>query len=156
MKTLSWKEPYGSLMLHGKIETRTWNTNVREPILICCSKKSYSPKQVLNISGQYQRERIAKIIPYSSPDAWDLNNGMAIAIGTLVNSRKMIGWDEDDCFVQHSFDLWCHVYENVTPLPKPFPVKGQMGFFNVHHFIEGDPGTMLTLEEWYNVQLVGR
>ena len=50
IKALSWKQPYASLMLKGKIETRSWPTNYRGLVLICASKAPYSIKE---IKGNY-------------------------------------------------------------------------------------------------------
>lgn len=158
MKALSWKEPFGSLMLHGKIETRTWRTDVHGPILICCSKKAYDFPTVMNISGEDQYKRIIeKLYPTIKrfKNEWSKNNGMAIAIGTLVGCKRMVEFHglkfiEDACFVQAYPNLWCHLYENVIALPEPFPVKGQMGFFNVPDYQEK---LQIHLLEWYNDQI---
>jgi hypothetical protein len=42
IRALTWKEPYASLMLHGKIETRTWYTKYRGLVLICAGLKHYN------------------------------------------------------------------------------------------------------------------
>jgi len=154
MKALSWKEPYGSMMLHGKIETRTWKTNVRGPILICCSKKAYTGFQVADISGSFQLIKInLKLFGEAAPttrskDLWIGNSGLAIAIGILTDCVPMQPDDETDTFVRYYPDLWCHVYEDVIALPKPFHVQGQMGFFNVP-----DERFGINLLEWYKQQL---
>ena len=72
---------------------------------------------------------------------------MAIAIGTLVGCSPMMEQNENRCFVQYHPDLWCHLYDNVIALPEPFPVKGQMGFFNVP-----DEQNGINLLEWYKNQ----
>lgn len=125
VRALSWKEPYASLMLHGKIETRTWNTSYRGPVLICASKKSYQRNEVLVISGQMRLVRIGGVLGVNQvgfPRA-----GHAIAIGNLVDSRPMQIEDEYKCFVKFHSGLWCHVYENVQPI-EPFPWKGSQGW----------------------------
>lgn len=126
IKALSWKEPYGTLMLHGKIETRTWGTNYRGLVLICCSKMSYTIKKIGEISQGKQFERIFRTLPRGVK----FGNGMAIAIGNLVDCRPMTQEDEYKCFVKYHPDLFCHVYENVTPI-KPIPIKGKQGWFKV-------------------------
>lgn len=127
LKALSWKEPYGTLMLHGKIETRKWDTNYRGLVLICTSKQPYKLDQVLNISGRIQMDRILHLFqtkPHSSP------LGYAIAIGRLINSRDMNVTDEDKCFVKWRSGLYCHVYIDVTPIVL-FPWKGSQGWRTV-------------------------
>ena len=137
MKALTWKEPYTSLMLCGKIETRTWKTNYRGPVLICASKKSYIYNDVAKISGPYQYDRIMKAFnsdrrtPYfGTYNNWSKNNGFAIAIGNLVDCRPMKPTDEDDCFVTYHPDLWCHIYEDVRAIV-PIPFKGKQGWSKV-------------------------
>lgn len=127
LKALSWKEPYGTLMLHGKIETRNWDTNYRGLVLICTSKQPYSLDKVLSISGRIQMDRILTLFqrnPQHTPF------GYAIAIGRLIDSRDMNVTDEDKCFVQWWPDLYCHVYIDVTPIV-PFPWKGSQGWRTV-------------------------
>ena len=124
---LSWKEPYASLMLHGKIETRTWNTNYRGLVLICASKKTYNDQQVRDISGWNNYERIFVKLDYYLDNHITDYLGKAIAIGELVDSRPMRKEDEDLSFVQFYPDLFCHVYKNVQPI-KPFDWKGTQGW----------------------------
>jgi hypothetical protein len=129
MLALSWKEPYGSLMLHGKIETRTWKTNYRGWVLICASQMEYPWDAVMNISGEDQFNRITELIISGKLIS---NPGFAIAIGKLVNCRPMSKWaiDESKCFVEYQDGLWCHEYENIHPIT-PFPWKGSQGWKEV-------------------------
>lgn len=121
IRALSWKEPFGSLMLLGKIETRVWPTKYRGKVLICCSKKEYNLDVVRQICGQKQYTRIL----HTKIDYYSIGN--AIAIGDLVDCRRMKPDDEDKCFVQYHPDLWCHIYENVKKI-QPFPWKGSQGW----------------------------
>ncbi len=127
IKALSWKEPYASLMLHGKIETRTWNTNYRGLVLICASQKPYKKAEFMVISGYAQSQRIFTT----------LNNlthkeqlGKAIAIGELIHCRLMQPEDEDKCFVKYAPGKFCHIYTNVQAI-EPFDWKGCQGWKNV-------------------------
>lgn len=124
LRALSWKEPFASLMLHGKIETRTWKTNYRGWVLICASKVSYDTDQVMRISGLNQTNRIIEVIEYNSLLT---SPGNAIAIGRLVLCRKMTPDDEDRCFVEYQPGLLCHIYEHVQPI-EMFPWKGSQGW----------------------------
>ena len=130
---LSWKEPFGSMMLHGKIETRTWGTNYRGLVLICCSQKAYSLQQVDAICGG---ERNAGRIVGKLGQFWKNTDtlGMAIGIGRLINSRRMIPTDEEKAYVAYYDDLYSHIYEYVRPL-KPFPWKGSQGWKTVEQSI---------------------
>ncbi len=129
---LSWKQPYAELMLHGKIETRTWNTNYRGWVLICSSKLPYNWDAVLRISGNCQKDRITKL---SLTEILHFHYAQAIAIGYLSDCRKMKPEDEDRCFVQYHPDMFCHVYENVQAII-PFPWKGSQGWKEVTHEIK--------------------
>lgn len=132
IRALSWKEPYASLMLHQKIETRTWYTNYRGLVLICTSKKMYNTQQILDISGENQFKRIFDILDDGSfLNTIGMHRGHAIAIGKLIDCRIMYKKDEDDCFVQHDHNLlWCHVYADVQAI-KPFEWKGSQGWSKV-------------------------
>lgn len=125
---LSWKEPFASLMLHGKVETRTWNTNYRGWVLICVSKQSYPIMSVWNISGN-QLERIRKLVPPTLTNHYP-TEGKAIAIGRLTCCRQMKPGDEKICFVEWSPGRHCHFYEDVRAI-EPFPWKGSQGWREV-------------------------
>lgn len=128
---LSWKQPFASMMLYGKIETRGWITKYRGLVLICASKKDYNFDQVYNIAGERQVFRITDIL--TRINGHYLNNyrsGMAIAIGELIDCRPMKPEDEDACFVKYYDDLYCHIYKNVCPI-NPFTWKGKQRWTEV-------------------------
>ncbi len=125
---LSWKEPYGSLMLHGKIETRRWKTNYRGLVLICCSKVPYNFGQVQGISGVRQYERLMAAL-HNDNDTHK-RYGKAIAVARLSNCYSMKPDDDNSCFVEYYPDLFCHVYTDVTPI-EPFLWKGKQGWTTV-------------------------
>lgn len=127
MKALSWKQPFAELMLYGKIETRTWQTNAGGEILICSSLKPYSADEALEIMGIEQFKRYNYFL-FDAPGI--PLNGFAIAVGILVGCRKMTQDDEDKTFVKYRPDLYCHIYKNVTAI-KPFPWKGSQGWKEV-------------------------
>lgn len=122
---LSLKQPYADLMLKGKIETRTWSTSYRGLVLICASLQPYNFSHLMGISGEWQMDRMQKIL---SPlmldngnskrrnfylDNWrDLfQKGVAIAVGRLVDCRLMTKEDEDKCFVKYC-EPWIEEHEN--------------------------------------------
>ena len=140
---LSWKAPYAQLMLHGKIETRTWQTNYRGLVLICCSKIGYTIPQLLKIAGENQYNRINRLYP-GLIDRED-HFGCAIAVGRLVDCREMLPEDEDATFVKYRIPwqeqkissnneqktktrrLYCHIYQDIVPI-NPLPFKGGQGW----------------------------
>ncbi len=141
IRYLGWKQPFASLMLYGKIETRTWDTKYRGLVLITASKAPYHMEQYADIAGD------------SYQHIWDtLGNpetvicGHAIAVGRLVDSKPMTKEDEGKCFVEYRepwieervskktgikkkvlVKLWCHVYEDVQAI-EPFEIKGAQGW----------------------------
>lgn len=123
MKALTWKQPYANLMLHGKIETRTWNTNYRGRVLICAGLTPYSDRELLQLSGVMQMKRIDERIHVQK-------TGAAIAVGLLVDCRPMLPTDQDACFVKYNPLLFCHIYKNVRAI-EPFPWKGSQGWRTV-------------------------
>jgi hypothetical protein len=145
LRALSWKEPFASLMLHGKIETRTWDTKYRGWVLICASQKPYSGSEIVDI-GSYE---ILNTIIKTVNGRVDWFEGKAIAIGKLVDSRQMTVTDEAKCFVRYRApwieervskktgqvklvekQLWCHVYEDVQPID-PIAWTGTQGWSTV-------------------------
>lgn len=126
IRALSWKEPFATLMLHGKIETRTWATSYRGLILICASKQPYAIKVIKSICGERQFARITELFEKLNIDV-SFTCGQAIAVGRLVDCRPMKKEDEDKCFVEYYSDLYCHIYEDVKPI-KPFSWKGVQGW----------------------------
>jgi hypothetical protein len=131
VRALSWKQPYASLMLHGKVETRTWDTQYRGWVLICASKEPYTYDQTCAIYGKELDSKILKPLLWKYPH--DLPAGQAIAVGKLVISEQMgyyAGQEqaiEDKCFVKYYPDLWMHTYEDVQAI-QPFDWKGCQGW----------------------------
>lgn len=132
LMALSWKQPYAELMLHGKIETRTWATKYRGWVLICASKQGYSFAELLTISGRDRYEKMPLII--DDPNRFDYK-GMAIAIARLSDCRPMTPADEDAAFVQYRPGLWCHIYTDVCAIT-PLPWKGTQGWKEVSEYIK--------------------
>lgn len=144
IRALSWKEPFATMMLHGKIETRTWATSYRGLVLICASKKGFTLSQtdILNpnnlrsfCSEKNMQDLVNTIrgnnLPHQLISAFKTGqfgtNGNAIAVGNLVDCRKMTAADEDKCFVRWAPNLYCHIYKNVMPIT-PFEFKGSQGW----------------------------
>lgn len=143
VRALSWKQPYASLMLHGKVETRTWDTKYRGWVLICASKHPYNTNSVNQISGAVQMDRIFKTIgaeeiPNMPIKSYIIQNdkfqiGQAIAIGYLEDCFRMERFAdlklsiEERCFVKYSPNLYMHIYKNVQAI-EPFDWKGSQGW----------------------------
>lgn len=103
IKAISIKQPWANMIAEGvkTIETRTWATRHRGPLLIVSSKRP-------------------KIDPA----------GCAVAIVRLVDCRTMVPEDElmAGCPVYAKAHAW--VLEDVRTF-EPFPVEGSLGIYNV-------------------------
>lgn len=122
IRALSWKQPFASLMLHGKVETRTWPTQYRGLVLICASAQPYGWRVVESMCGTKQFLRIRLLLQTIGIDL-SVTYGKAIAVGRLVDCWKMNPEDENKAFVGYQSHLYCHVYGDVKPI-KPFAWKG--------------------------------
>ena len=101
MKALSVKQPWANAIARGQktIETRTWGTAYRGPLLIVSSRKPHVPPA-----------------------------GSVVAVAELVDCRAMTTADEPAacCRVYPKAMSW--VLRNVRPV-RPFPLKGKLGIF---------------------------
>jgi hypothetical protein len=133
MRALSLKQPFASLMFNGKsLETRTWPTKYRGWVLVCSSKNAYPWNIVRDISGSTQFDRILDL----TKSGMIMPEGKAIGIGRLINCREMTNEDQDNAFVRMNASwiwpkLWCHVYEDLQPIPSPFLWQGSQGWKQV-------------------------
>lgn len=133
IKALTWKQPFATLMLYGKQETRAWNTKVRGLVLICSSVKNYVSEEVFDIAGATQYNRIHARL---QTGRFKVINGFAIGIGRLADSQNMqecafsLEELEEKTFVSYRSHLWVHFYEDVRPI-KPFEWKGGQRWRNV-------------------------
>jgi hypothetical protein len=141
MRALVWNNPYGALMLHGKIETRKKPTNVRGKVLICTAKEPYNVFTVDEISGEEQGRRMVTLLGMESDNVGKLSftyqpaklNGYAIGVGELTDCRLMRKTDEHDTFVKYdsSVERYCWIFKNVRRI-KPFEWKfGKQGWLFV-------------------------
>ena len=125
---LSWKQPFASAMLVGKVETRSWNTNYRGLVLICSSQKYYKPDEIEFISGKKLSHKMwlkmQKLLTRETPN---FEPSSALAIAQLVDCRPMKIEDEEQTFVKFNPNLYCHFYENVRKI-QPFFWKGCQGW----------------------------
>lgn len=114
MKALSLKNPWAGWVCTGQktIETRTWTTNYRGDILICCSQRidRRVPK------GKYAPECYIK--------------GKAICVVELYDIVKMEMKHEmkAGCFIYPGAYAW--LLRNIRKI-NPVPIKGQLNLFEV-------------------------
>jgi len=102
-KALSLKQSWTNLIACGEktIETRTWKTEYRGPLLMVSSK-----------------------IPPIEPA------GMALAVAELVDRRPMSVLDEPEARCPKYAGAYAWVLKHIRRI-RPFPVRGQPGLFEV-------------------------
>lgn len=105
MKALSVRQPWASMIASGEktIETRVWSTEYRGPLLICATKK---------------------------PVIDELPVGIALCIVELVDCRPMTEEDQVKACCEIYPRAQSFVLDHLRSV-EPFPVKGQLGFFDV-------------------------
>lgn len=115
MKALCVKQPYAEWLVSGAktIETRTWATKYRGPLLIVATKmnrKQWTPEK----QAEFDK----------------LPVGMAVGVVNLVLCREMTKYDEwlARCLLYPRAKAW--VTEKARRI-NPFPVKGQLSLFEV-------------------------
>lgn len=120
MKALSVKQPWAWLIASGRktIETRTWPTNYRGPILIVSSKKMMT-------RDDFKEFRLA--FTDCPVTMW---YGFAVCKANLVDCRPMTKEDENKAGCEIYDGAYSWVLEDVEPI-KPFAVKGQLGIYEV-------------------------
>jgi hypothetical protein len=127
VRALSWKQPFATMMLHEKYETRTWPTKYRGWVLICASAKGYSPYSLNEISYHWStyRKKMNQILATYE----ELPLGRAIAIGKLVDCYPMENTHAHTMrsFVNYQPGLWIHEYDHVWPIVQ-FGWKGKLGW----------------------------
>ena len=132
IRALSLKEPYATLMLHDKIETRRRPTSYRGWVLICASKVPYSDEAIRQISGYDTYSSIFTRLGYHLDNSITDNKGKAIAIGYLSECRMMRESDADRCFVLFNRGIYCYIFEHVQQI-EPFEWKGTQGWKTLTH-----------------------
>jgi hypothetical protein len=126
MKALSFKQPWGWLVFHGKdIDNRKWRTNYRGRIIVHASK-SWD-----NGGMRWLLEH--KEILHS--EVW-MSEMMAICASGKMPYGALIGEvDIVDCVVDSCspwfFGKYGFVLSNPVLYEKPIPYKGSLGLFNI-------------------------
>lgn len=123
MKAISIKQPFASLILEGKktIETRTWKTDYRGPLLICAGKKFHS--------GLFLRDGfLHNAKGYAT--AKNLPMGVMLCVVDLLGCRKMEAWQRYAACCPWGQELWAWELANVRPV-QPSAIRGQLRLFEV-------------------------
>jgi hypothetical protein len=156
VKALSLWQPWASLIAIGakRIETRSWSTNYRGPIVIHAAKRDEESKafaQAIYRLKPSDRERI-----YTHPEGTfynfaitalykhhgqsigsfipDLPLGAAVCVAELVDcvpTEKLKGIsDQERAFGNYEPKRFGWMLENIRMFAKPIPMKGMQGLFD--------------------------
>ena len=133
MKVLSLKQPWAMLVAMGvkRIETRSWATKYRGPLLIHAS------------------QRVDKLVCKKEPfckyiKAEGLPVGAIIASCRLIDCvlidenfrNKVMAMGDEFYFGDYSIGRYAWILDDMKMLDKPVPAKGQLGLWG-HKFEEG-------------------
>jgi len=136
IRTLGLYQPYASLMLHGKIESR-WVENGKKPpfplgtYLIYSTKKEYTVEEFRRLSGQWH-QKARNII---SREETSTLTGHALALGELTQVKKLTQEEKSLAYIDFDIDenndiqpytLWGLHFTDVRRI-KPFLFKGKQG-----------------------------
>ena len=121
MKAISVKQPWAAAIETAQktIETRTWATKYRGPLLIVSSLKP--DKAILESLKEDGMD-------FSVPGM--LIYGSAIAMVNLMDCRPMTKEDEDEAMCEIYPNAFSWVLKDIVQI-KPFPVKGKLGIYEV-------------------------
>ena len=103
LRALSLKQPWANLVAAGRktVETRTWRTAYRGPLIIVSSRR-----------------------PPVEPA------GCAVALAELVDCRPMTREDEKAAGIALYPGAQAWILKNIRPL-RPFPLRGALGLYSV-------------------------
>lgn len=120
MRALSLRSPWATLVADGvkSIETRTWQTHYRGPLLIVQSLGS-TPLRVTHL-----------IPPSALARVGDDPRGHALAVAVLADCRPMVEGDEAAACCRVYPRAWAWVLREVRRI-QPFPVLGRLGMYEV-------------------------
>ena len=135
MKSISIMQPFAGLIATGqkRLETRTWSTDYRGPLLICAGAKSHD----LFVSYNVQI-KILSLNNYSAKSRFKIDKKIAWTLGKALCVVDLVGIQpfkkgktmEDDACVDWYPDAFAWELENPR-LIDPFDVKGKLRIFEV-------------------------
>jgi hypothetical protein len=142
MKAITLWQPWASLIIAGtkRIETRSWNTNVRGRVAIHASKKRDAFSLDLIDKPEFQEGlKIYDTIGRGKTFISDLELTFGCIVGTveIIDSlpiEELIGTKYDTpkerAFGDWSPGRWGWILQNPVLFEKPIPAKGAQGFWN--------------------------
>lgn len=138
MKALSLTQPWATLVAIGEkaIETRSWATTYRGPLLIHAAKDFPTAAKDLLLDRRFH-QALARA-GYYGPE--HLPRGAIVAIADLVDVRQMTQdtWpslfeaaaqEHEHAFGDYRAGRFAWLLANVRPLPAPIPCRGALGLW---------------------------
>lgn len=136
MKAISIKQPFAGLIATGqkRLETRTWSTDYRGPLLICAGATSHYLFEFYDVEWG-----ILGLKNYSAKSMFELDKKIAWTYGQALCVVDLVGVKEfkksrameDDACVDWYPGAFAWELENPR-LIEPFDVKGQLRLFDVN------------------------
>ena len=135
MKAISIKQPFAGLIATGQktLETRTWSTDYRGPLLICSGAKSHDLFACFDF-----KSGMLGLKNNSAKDTFDLDKKIAWVFGQALCVVDLVGVRPFEYFKSDENKACCDWYsgsfawklENPR-LIEPFDVKGKLRLFEV-------------------------
>lgn len=136
IRGLSFWQPFATLMLFDKVETRTWSTPYRGLVLICSTKKPANALKYYDLTDSIDRDQIKYLRGFESLNkipTFELH-GYAIGIGELVNCQRI---RPGQCFktyvdkaIERGEKLFAHEYVKVRRI-QPFKIQGSQSWIKI-------------------------
>lgn len=135
MKALSLWQPWASLIACGlkRVETRSWATSYRGPVLIHAAKRWTADELDALARLRAEHPRVADELP----DVRELPLGAVVAVARIAECHQMTyDWIEDQTDLERDVGGWeadrfGWVLEGVRALPAPVPCVGAQGLWSV-------------------------
>lgn len=130
MRALSVKEPWATLILrHGKdTENRTWEMRYRGPLVIHASlKPDFGPRDWEDVRWSFTCPGVF-IPPVTLPERYE---DIGIMPGYALGIVDVVGCDRKQTSRWDMPYQWHIRLANPRPFARPFPVKGQLGIFDI-------------------------
>lgn len=144
MKVISLLQPWASLVVlgHKKIETRSWNTKHRGPVLIHASK-AWKPEQEklleqYHFSTTLQNEQSRIILPFGKilgvvdiVDVAPTSHYLSLfGDRTKTGLSAQLDAEKEQTFGDYSPGRYGWLLANARAFKEPIPAKGQLGLWD--------------------------
>jgi hypothetical protein len=143
MRAISLWEPWASLIRckAKTIETRSWPTKYRGPLLICSSKGGLPLYELIGLL--YQKAFHDGLSPLSQPGRaitiHDLNHGKMVARVNLTDCKRTDDMTQTEIgdnrpYGDFSIGRYAWILTDIIPVVM-MKVRGSQGFFNVDDYL---------------------